>query len=283
MAVAQPDPLSRRVRKMAKKLLCKNCASGPKVSELRPSLTVSKGGNIKLKCKVSGMPTPKVTWMKNGHPVRSDIRLSIKTKKRRSILRLSDANSRDSGKYTCSARNVLGEHSQTSSINIRLAAPDPPASSCPIQSFCLNGGKCLYYEMIGELVCRCKEGFAGQRCQFKKARINLPFVENEACGPYGHDIHLREICAAWKRPPITEMTREEYESWLRVEQQVEELKRQKELEEMRQFRQMTWNRKKDDSNAETNPTIQSLARVSSSSHYDDHYDDSDYDYNDDEE
>ena len=42
----------------------------------------------------------------------------------------------------------------------------------------------------------------------------------EACGPYGHDIHLREICAAWKRPPITEMTREEYESWLRVEKQV---------------------------------------------------------------
>ena len=42
----------------------------------------------------------------------------------------------------------------------------------------------------------------------------------EACGPYGHDIHLREICAAWKRPPVTEMTRQEYESWLRVEQQV---------------------------------------------------------------
>ena len=33
-------------------------------------------------------------------------------------------------------------------------APDPPASSCPIDLFCLNGGKCLYYEMIGELVCR---------------------------------------------------------------------------------------------------------------------------------
>ena len=86
---------------------------------------------------------------------------------------------------------------------------------------------------------RCPEGFAGQRCQFKKALINLPFIESkfsylaiwifklltsnilgEACGPYGHDIHLREICAAWKRPPITEMTREEYESWLRVEKQV---------------------------------------------------------------
>jgi hypothetical protein len=46
------------------------------------------------------------------------------------------------------------------------------------------------------------------------------YFSGEACGPYGHDIHLREICAAWKRPPVTEMTRQEYESWLRVEQQV---------------------------------------------------------------
>ena len=45
-------------------------------------------------------------------------------------------------------------------------------------------------------------------------------LPDEPCGPYGHDIHLREICAAWKQPPVTEMTREEYESWLRVEKEV---------------------------------------------------------------
>ena len=39
------------------------------------------------------------------------------------------------------------------------------------------------------------------------------FLSDEACGPYGHDIHLREICAAWKRPPVTEMSREEYDAW----------------------------------------------------------------------
>ena len=38
---------------------------------------------------------------------------------------------------------------------IFFAAPDvAPASKCPIESFCLNGGECSYYEMIGELVCR---------------------------------------------------------------------------------------------------------------------------------
>jgi hypothetical protein len=238
VAIAQPDQYTRKVRKAARKLLCQNCVSSPKVSDMKGYLSVSQGGKFKLKCKVAGSPRPKVSWLLNGRPIRPDFRISIKTKRRRSILRLNDAQGRDAGKYTCRAKNVLGEHSQTTSISIRVSAPDPPASMCPIQSFCLNGGKCLYYEMIGELVCRCPEGFAGQRCQFKKARINLPYVENEACGPYGHDIHLREICAAWKRPPVTEMTREEYESWLRVEKQVAELKRQKELEEMRKFRQM---------------------------------------------
>jgi hypothetical protein len=38
-------------------------------------------------------------------------------------------------------------------------------------------------------------------------------VADEACGPYGHDIHLREVCAAWKRPPVTEMSRDEYDAW----------------------------------------------------------------------
>ena len=38
---------------------------------------------------------------------------------------------------------------------ICAAAPDPSVTDCPIDSFCLNGGTCLYYEFIGELVCRC--------------------------------------------------------------------------------------------------------------------------------
>ncbi len=43
--------------------------------------------------------------------------------------------------------------------------------------------------------------------------VDDDLVLDEACGPYGHDIHLREVCAAWKRPPVTEMSREEYDAW----------------------------------------------------------------------
>ncbi|KZS00816.1 Pro-neuregulin-2, membrane-bound, partial [Daphnia magna] len=41
------------------------------------------------------------------------------------------------------------------------------ALPCPIDSFCLNGGTCKYYEAVGELVCQCAEGYKGQRCENK--------------------------------------------------------------------------------------------------------------------
>ena len=60
----------------------------------------------------------------------------------------------------------------------------------------------------------------------------------EACGPYGHEIHLQEICAAWKRPPETEMTKEQFQEWQLVEHQLEDIRRAKELEQMEFFRQI---------------------------------------------
>ena len=61
---------------------------------------------------------------------------------------------------------------------------------------------------------------------------------DDACGPYGHDIHLQEICAAWKRPPVTEMSVQEHREWIKVEQQLLDLKKQKDLEQMQKFREL---------------------------------------------
>lgn len=60
---------------------------------------------------------------------------------------------------------------------------------------------------------------------------------DEACGPYGHDIHFREICAAWKRPPVTEMTKSEFKQWKQIEKQAKDIKRNKEIKDIRLFRQ----------------------------------------------
>jgi hypothetical protein len=50
--------------------------------------------------------------------------------------------------------------------------------------------------------------------------------------------YSQEICAAWKRPPVTEMSVQEYGQWMKVEQQLRELKKQKDLEQMKKFRDM---------------------------------------------
>ena len=70
-----------------------------------------------------------------------------------------------------------------------------------------------------------------------KVCIDLSFAE-DGCGPYGHEIHLQEVCAAWKRPPEAEMTKDEFQQWQLVEHQLEDIKRENELEQMEFFRQM---------------------------------------------
>ena len=64
------------------------------------------------------------------------------------------------------------------------------------------------------------------------------FHTDEACGPYGHDIVFREICAAWRRPPaVTEMTAAEFAAWSAVEASVAAIKAAREEEEIARFRQ----------------------------------------------
>lgn len=241
VAIAKPEVWTKDVRRIAKKTLCEGCAARPQVSPLsKPSSSIDENDNVKLKCRVPiGQPIPEIQWLRNGQELTSTFRFKIRSKRRRSTLRISNVRRTDSGHYTCKAVNALGSHSQSVSISVRYSAPDPSVSNCPIRSFCLNGGSCSYYEFIGELVCKCRDGFAGQRCQFKKAQIDLPYVESEACGPYGHDIHFREICAAWKQPPITEMSRLEYAEWKSVERQVVDLKRAQEELAFRRFRLQT--------------------------------------------
>ena len=55
--------------------------SSPKVSGMSRQHTVSQGGKLKMKCKVSGSPKPRIMWLKNDRPLHQDIRISIKTKR----------------------------------------------------------------------------------------------------------------------------------------------------------------------------------------------------------
>ena len=76
-------------------------------------------------------------------------------------------------------------------------------------------------------MCRCTEGFTGQRCQYKKAlkfKYHNPLNRTSksasippslyltpaasGCGLYGYDIN--QLCSAWREAP-EEMTKEQYQ------------------------------------------------------------------------
>jgi len=41
------------------------------------------------------------------------------------------------------------------------------SSRCPVDNYCMNGGRCVYYSNIRELTCHCSRGFQGRRCELK--------------------------------------------------------------------------------------------------------------------
>lgn len=228
VSVFQPETLKKKVRKAIKKTFCSNCVTAPIVQTLKSKM-VREGRGLKMNCKVTNKPHPPatITWYKDGAKLESSPKTKIETRRKRSKLVVEGTSPSDAGMYSCKAENILALSESSALVTIRHAAPYPSASECPIESFCLNGGTCQYYQMIGELVCRCTEGFDGQRCQFKKARVHLPVGHSNGCDPYGHDIHLAEICAAWNSPPVQEMTREEYQAWIEVEKQLKNIKSKK--------------------------------------------------------
>ncbi|XP_019412229.1 PREDICTED: hemicentin-1 isoform X1 [Crocodylus porosus] len=74
-----------------------------------------------LQCIANGIPSPSITWLKDGQPVntaRGNIRLESSSR----ILQIAKALLEDAGKYTCVATNAAGEAQQ----HIRLHVHEPP-------------------------------------------------------------------------------------------------------------------------------------------------------------
>jgi len=227
VAVAEPELVRKKTLKAVKHVLgCSKCVIKPALRTPK-SKRVSDGSKLRLKCKVTNRayPSPAIAWYKDGALLTAR-HAAIDTKKKRSVLVVQKATARDSGIYTCQATNIAGTSASTTSVTVRHTAPQThQASSCPIHSYCLNGGSCLYYQSIGELVCRCSEGFTGQRCQFKKAlrfKYPNPLNRTTGCGAYGYDIN--QLCSAWREAP-EEMTKEQYQEWKIVQEMELSLRR----------------------------------------------------------
>ena len=86
----------------------------PVTMNIGDNVTAASNTNITIRCPVSGVPTPSVTWMKNAVDIVANEKLFVDG----STLVIEGANYQDSGKYTCRVRNHFGKIDMSSFVNI---------------------------------------------------------------------------------------------------------------------------------------------------------------------
>ncbi|XP_059475955.1 protein vein isoform X2 [Neocloeon triangulifer] len=177
--LAPPLPATKRHEDAVDRVLCRTCEMRPPSVTGLQNVTVRARLKLKLTCQYDGSPPPLIEWYKRGRRIEPSKRTKIVNKKRRSVLTIARVSKSDAGKYECRAVSVTDEK-VSASAHVTVTneqTPSRPDNSttlwplvntlCPINSYCLNGGTCLYYEAVGELVCECAEGFKGKRCENK--------------------------------------------------------------------------------------------------------------------
>ncbi|XP_042206682.1 uncharacterized protein LOC121855676 [Homarus americanus] len=98
-----------------------------------------------------------------------------------SQLVMRSATEENDGIYKCVAKSVAGEAQAQARIRVVPPIdPHPFVDECPYAGYCLNGGTCMMFRIVGELVCQCAEGYKGQRCQEKEV---YPTFNRSCHGP----------------------------------------------------------------------------------------------------
>ena len=79
------------------------------------NVTALTNTSITIQCPTSGVPTPTVTWTKDGEEVTNDGRYTVKEN---GSLLISETREEDSARYTCSANSVTGRDNASSTVQI---------------------------------------------------------------------------------------------------------------------------------------------------------------------
>ena len=78
-------------------------------------VTALTNTNITIQCPISGVPTPTVTWTKDGEHVPGDGRYTVQDD---GSLLISEAVEEDNAQYTCIADSIIGKDSVSSKMQI---------------------------------------------------------------------------------------------------------------------------------------------------------------------
>ena len=78
-------------------------------------MTALTNTSITIKCPVSGVPKPTVTWTKDGLVIPNGGKYKVQED---GSLVISEADGDDNGQYTCTADSVAGKDSKSSMVKI---------------------------------------------------------------------------------------------------------------------------------------------------------------------
>ena len=87
----------------------------PVTINIGDNVTAASNTTITIRCPVSGLPTPVVTWKRDGVQIIPGVKFTITGD---TSLLIKDAAPRDSAQYTCSARSLAGNDSASSTVQI---------------------------------------------------------------------------------------------------------------------------------------------------------------------
>ena len=79
------------------------------------NVTALANTSITIQCPSSGVPTPTVTWSKDGQEIHSGGRYTVQDD---GSLMISKADLKDSAQYTCTADSIAGKDSASSTVQI---------------------------------------------------------------------------------------------------------------------------------------------------------------------
>ena len=77
------------------------------------NVTALTNTSITIQCPTNGVPTPTVTWARNGQEIPSEGRYTIQGD---SSLLIGDADEEDTSRFTCTADSVAGKDSASSTV-----------------------------------------------------------------------------------------------------------------------------------------------------------------------
>ena len=110
---------------LSRLLLLQLCAEPPVVTNLQFSREghLIRGEDVDIECTVSGVPTPTVTWEKDGTGLSSTPELFIGQTTMLndsvfSFLRITNIDTSDDGSYSCTGSNRVGDNTSTIELGV---------------------------------------------------------------------------------------------------------------------------------------------------------------------